>query len=60
MKPLIAMVMIVSRPPENVSGRSNELRAFLSRCLKKDPANRATASELLADPFILKIGDGLR
>jgi serine/threonine protein kinase len=30
MKPLIAMVMIASRPPETVTGRSIELRNFLS------------------------------
>lgn len=59
MKPIIAMVMIASKPPETVSSGSQDLRNFLSRCLKKDPAERATAKELLSDPFILSIGAGL-
>jgi len=60
MKPLIAMVMIVSKPPETVTGRSEELRKFLGKCLKKDPNERATAKQLLTDPFILGIGLGTR
>jgi serine/threonine protein kinase len=59
MKPIIAMVMIASKPPETVSAGSHDLRNFLARCLKKDPAERATAKELLSDPFILSIGAGL-
>lgn len=59
MKPIIAMVMIASKPPETVSSGSADLRAFLARCLKKDPADRATAKELLSDPFILSIGSGI-
>lgn len=59
MKPIIAMVMIASKPPETVSSGSPALKAFLARCLKKDPADRATAKELLMDPFILSIGSGL-
>jgi len=52
------MVMIASKPPETVSGRSEELRNFLGRCLRKDPSERATAKELLSHPFILSIGGG--
>jgi serine/threonine protein kinase len=59
MKPIIAMVMIASKPPETVSAGSQDLRNFLSRCLKKDPNERATAKELLSDPFILGIGAGI-
>jgi serine/threonine protein kinase len=36
--------------PEEVP---DELRAFVGRCLVRDPVNRATAEELLQDPFIL-------
>lgn len=53
------MVMIASKPPETVSGRSEELRNFLGRCLRKDPSERATAKELLSHPFILSIGAGV-
>ena len=60
MKPLIAMVMIASRPPETVNGRSPELRNFLGRCIRKDPSERASAKQLLVDPFILRIGSGTR
>jgi len=52
--------MIVSKPPETVTGRSEELRKFLGKCLKKDPNERATAKQLLTDPFILGIGLGTR
>ena len=52
------MIMIASRPPETVFGRSTQLRAFLGRCLKKDPSQRPSARELLVDPFILSIGSG--
>ena len=33
---------------------SQELRDFISRCLIKDPKERATTHELLAHPWILK------
>jgi serine/threonine protein kinase len=59
MKPIIAMVMIASKPPEGIAGGSSDLRNFLGRCLKKDPNERATAKELLSDPFILSIGAGI-
>lgn len=50
--------MIATRPPETVTGRSAQLSNFLSRCLKKDPLQRATVTQLLADPFITSIGLG--
>jgi serine/threonine protein kinase len=59
MNPVVAMVMIVSRPPESVTGRSPELRNFLSLCLKKDPNERATVKKLLSDPFIMGLGSGV-
>ena len=43
MKPIIAMVMIASKPPENIAGGSSDMRNFLNRCLKKDPNERASA-----------------
>jgi serine/threonine protein kinase len=58
MKPLIAMIMIATQPPETVTGRSEELRQFLGLCLQKDPKDRATAQRLLAHPFITRIGSG--
>lgn len=41
-------------PPEMPSdGRwSNEIRDFVAKCLKKDPAHRATCAELLEHPFV--------
>lgn len=58
MNPVVAMVMIVSRPPESVTGRSSQLRNFLNLCLKKDPNERATVKKLLSDPFIMGLGNG--
>lgn len=46
------MVMIATRPPETVTGRSKRLLNFLDRCLRKDPLERATTKQLLGDPFI--------
>jgi serine/threonine protein kinase len=44
------------KPPklQNFKGRtwSNEFHSFVDRCLKKNPDERPSASELLEDPFI--------
>ena len=58
MKPLVAMIMIATRPPETVTGRSEKLSNFLRKCLKKNPEERETVDELLQDPFVADIGDG--
>ncbi|CAM9788287.1 unnamed protein product, partial [Choristocarpus tenellus] len=39
-------------PPPLPESISNDLRNFLLRCFVRDPAKRATAKELLSDPFI--------
>lgn len=33
---------------------SDELRAFLAKCFKKDPRERPTAQELAEDPWLLQ------
>jgi serine/threonine protein kinase len=42
--------------PKNVHKVSARLRRFLDRTLVRDPAQRATAAELLSDPFLLLAG----
>ena len=54
----MAMIMIVTKSPETVTDRSVSLQNFLSRCLQKDPQQRAITKELLSDPFIRSIGEG--
>jgi len=54
----MAMILIATKPPETVTGKSSKLKLFLDRCLKKEPERRATASQLLVDPFITGIGSG--
>jgi serine/threonine protein kinase len=41
-------------PPLKDSKWSAELRDFLSKCLVRDPNQRATAQELLQHPFLKK------
>jgi len=50
------MKIAQSPPPEPPEYASPLLKAFLARALVKDPSKRATAAELLADPFI-KLAD---
>lgn len=57
--PLQAMRRIRDMPPpslKNAHKVSSRLRRFLDRMLVRDPASRATASELLTDPFLLQAG----
>lgn len=47
--------MIPSHPPPQLSEPnkwSKKFHDFISRCLQKNPNHRATASELLQDPFL--------
>lgn len=53
--PIRAIFMIPSRPPpklDNQDKYSYEFRAFIARCLTKNPSNRPSAKDLLDDPFI--------
>ena len=53
--PMKALFKIVSEgipPISEIESRSSEFLRFLGRCLEVDPAKRATASELLSDPFL--------
>ncbi|KAG5678831.1 hypothetical protein PVAND_008465 [Polypedilum vanderplanki] len=57
--PLQAMRRIRDMPPptpKNAHKVSPRLRRFLDRMLVRDPAQRATAAELLSDPFLLVAG----
>lgn len=57
--PLQAMRRIRDMPPptlKNAHKVSPRLRRFLERMLVRDPAQRATAGELLNDPFLLQAG----
>ena len=51
---ITAMFRIVEEEPVLPQDASPELAAFLNRCLRKDPRERATAQELLLDPFITR------
>eukprot|EP00128_Syssomonas_multiformis_P008978 Colp12_sorted_trinity150504_noHs@29465 len=54
--PMRAMFMIPSKPPptlHNPEKWSPALNNFIARCLVKNPAERASAEELLKDPFIV-------
>ncbi|MFF8598794.1 serine/threonine-protein kinase [Streptomyces sp. NPDC015232] len=46
------MFRIVEEEPELDRVESGELRAFLARCLVKDPAERPSVAALLADPAL--------
>ncbi|OQR74167.1 serine/threonine-protein kinase 3-like [Tropilaelaps mercedesae] len=55
--PMRAIFMIPSKPPPSFRDPdkwSPELIDFVSRCLVKNPEERATASELLGHPFIVQ------
>lgn len=57
--PLQAMRRIRDMPPpklKNTLKVSPRLQGFLERMLVRDPAQRATASELLAHPFLRQAG----
>ena len=50
--------MIPSKPPPTLEREfefSIEFRDFIARCLTKNPSQRPSASDLLQDPFILKV-----
>lgn len=48
-----AMIEIPKRPPPQLEGNfSPEFKAFVARCLIKNPQQRATAAELLEDPWL--------
>ena len=47
--------MIMNNPIEWPESMSGEFKGFLMRMLEKDPANRASAEELLKDPFIADV-----
>ena len=42
--------------PKNVHKVSPRLRRFLDKMLVRDPSQRASAAELLSDPFLLVAG----
>lgn len=55
-----ALYQIVQRPPPTLSKPefySSEFSMFLARCLRKDPAERASADLLLSDALIVKNDD---
>ncbi|XP_022106885.1 serine/threonine-protein kinase 3-like isoform X2 [Acanthaster planci] len=55
--PMRAIFMIPTKPPptfRNPEGWSPELIDFTSKCLVKNPEERATATDLLQHPFIKK------
>ncbi|CAO1306823.1 unnamed protein product [Diamesa hyperborea] len=57
--PLQAMRRIRDMPPpklKNAHKISSRLQSFLDRMLVRDPAQRATAAELLAHPFLRQAG----
>lgn len=57
--PLKAMKMIRDNLPprlKNLHKASPSLKGFLDRLLVRDPAQRATAAELLKHPFLTKAG----
>lgn len=59
-KPMRAMYLITSYDPPGLSEPnkwSPELRDFVNRCLVLDPTKRASASQLLAHPFLLKAAE---
>jgi len=56
-RPIMAMVLIPNKPPPTLDadkGFSEEFNDFVTLCLKKNPSERPTASELLKHPFIKK------
>uniref|UniRef100_A0A8C7E678 non-specific serine/threonine protein kinase n=1 Tax=Naja naja TaxID=35670 RepID=A0A8C7E678_NAJNA len=56
MSPLKAMKMIPRQPAPKLKNVSPSLKGFLDRLLVRDPAQRATATELLKHPFVGKAG----
>jgi p21-activated kinase 1 len=53
--PMRALYMIVSQgvpPISSPETRSSDFLDFLDACLKKEPVKRATATQLLAHPFL--------
>eukprot|EP00727_Mastigamoeba_balamuthi_P006696 m51a1_g2647 putative ste ste20 mst protein kinase (699) ;mRNA; f:612672-615775 len=53
--PMRAIFLIPSRPPPTFTDPSMwspAFNSFVTRCLQKDPALRASADDLLTDPFI--------
>lgn len=56
----IAMVLTITEGDEPLpgpdSGFSPEFRSFLAKCIVKDPAKRASAAELLEEPWFEKHG----
>lgn len=53
--PMRAIFMIPTKPPPTLAEKdkfSPQFNDFLAKCLKKNPAERPTATELLEHPFI--------
>lgn len=44
--------------PEIPSSMSEKIKSFILRCFEPDPDKRATAAELLEDPFLCETGGG--
>lgn len=51
---LINWVKRTEGPPPLPEGLSQPLTKFLLRCFERDPSKRASAKELLSDPFVAK------
>ena len=49
----IGEIIAQKGPPQLEKGWSNDYQNFVKRCLEIDPTKRATAKELLVDPFLL-------
>lgn len=60
LKPMMAMLQISKKPPPTLQKPEDFdpiFVDFISRCLVKDPAGRATSKELLEHPFIINVPD---
>ena len=55
LNPNLHQVMKDEVPLQNPSEFSSEFQDFVTLCLKKDPAKRPTAQQLLCHPFIRKV-----
>ena len=60
MHPMQAILLIPEREAphlDDLEGFSDACKAFVRRCLRKNPEERPTARELLADPFMADVTD---
>ncbi len=53
--PYLPLLFFLPLPPSLIAGWDPRTEDFLARCLVKDPAARASASDLLRHPFITAV-----